>query len=188
MTHRFFKSVFLVALVAGLLAITFATPVAADRDLADFLDLGKEDDSKAVVLHGHNIPRPGSQEGAIRTMNNRQLRRFLRDRGATCDGCIEKHHLVERALAVRGWATQDDLIASELTPTLNSAATHLALHHVAMPSSEHPSGTIVLLQEPERPNGDVIIGNELCNRRLLNGTQFCHSIAGMQKHARAAMA
>ena len=146
------------------------------------------DDDRALVLHGHDVPRPGSQEGAIRGMSTKQLRRFLKDRAAGCDGCVEKEHLIERAMSVRGWATADDLIASDLTPSLDSAATHLALHHITTPPADVPKGTIALVHEPPMPNGDVIVGDMLCNQRLENGTQFCHSIDGMQKHARAAMA
>lgn len=143
--------------------------------------------SKELVLHGMDVP--STQESAIRGMSTKQLKRFLRDRAAACEGCVEREHLVERAMTVRGWATADDRVAAQLTPLMDSAANgHLALHHIQDAPTDLPAGTIALLETPPMPNGDVIIGDRLCNAPLVNGTQFCFSISGMQDNARVAMA
>jgi len=175
-------------LAALLVAAIFAGGVAAAA--ADELDAA-DPDARALALPGRRL----TQESAIRTMSGKQLRRFLSDRGAGCDGCIEKEHLVERALDVRAWATADELVATHLAPSSASAATHLGLHHIAVPPADMPAGTVAFVGEPTAPEtqrhldgGDVVINNEVvCNQPLVNGTQYCHSIAGMQKHARAAM-
>lgn len=173
-------STLLVAVV--LIAMLFAS--GAEANGADEL---------AVALPGRPVAK--TQESAIRAMSGKQLRRFLQDRGAGCDGCVEKEHLVERALNVRAWSTADELVAAQLAPSSGSAATHLGLHHIAMPPADLPAGTTALVGEPveaeaiRNHQGDVVVDNtHVCNQPLVNGTQFCHSIAGMQKHARAAMA
>ena len=176
-------------LALALLAILFAGSASAEFD--DHVVV-EDPDARALALPG----RPLTQESAIRSMSGKQLRRFLSDRGAGCDGCIEKEHLVEQAINVRAWATADELVAAQLAPSSASAATHLGLHHIAMPPADMPAGTTALVGEPVAPEteriidgGDVVVNNEVvCNQPLVNGTQYCHSIAGMQKHARAAMA
>lgn len=51
----------------------------------------------------------------IRSLPVNRLKRFIADRNADCDGCVEKFHLVQRALEVSSWPTRDDGIAAELS-------------------------------------------------------------------------
>lgn len=57
----------------------------------------------------------------LRKMSNKDLRRFIAERGGRCDGCVEKVHLLERALALRRIPTQNEEIVSMLTPFSTSA-------------------------------------------------------------------
>jgi hypothetical protein len=148
----------------------------------------ESNDDSALVVHGIPVGNRDTQEAAIRRMNTKQLRSFLKDRGASCSDCIERTHLVDRALSVRGWATPDDMVAADLTPNLDSAATHLALHHISNVAGVVPTGQTVLLMHPVMPSGDVVVGDQMCNPPLINGTQWCHSISGMQSHAQRSMA
>ena len=109
-----------------------------------------------------------SQE--ISTMRVNQLRKFLSARDAACDGCLERAHLIERALEVRGWETADDRIASELTPFQGSVATHMMPQHVTTPSEEEiVSSQMMLAASMSLQCGDA----------LPNGTRFCIQTAAM---------
>jgi hypothetical protein len=172
-----FSTVFALVFLAGI-----ASAVAV-KDHAEGAD-------RALVPRGMRFESSDTQEGAIRSMTPKQLRRFLKDRMTTCDGCVEKAHLVERALAVRGWATADDYIVAELDPTVNSAATHLGLHHVAaqMPMDKPLGATMLFEQFVEPPTRDYVVGDKICNPALVNGTVYCHSISGMRRNADEMMA
>ena len=123
----------------------------------------------AAIHHPGDLPAIQSAEDVrvsqqIATMRITQLRKFLAERDANCDGCVERAHLIERALEVRGWETADDRIASELTPFQGSAVTHMTSQHVTTPSEEEiASAHLMLAASRSLQCGDV----------LPNGTRYC---------------
>lgn len=126
-----------------------------------------------------------SSESVVRRMSVRQLRTFLRDRDASCAGCVERDHLVQRALQVRQSPTADDLIAEQLALMQHSAVTHMSLHHLTADVPELPDGQVPLVEAPPVPDGLVVVGDVVCEKPLVNGTQYCHSIAALRAHATA---
>lgn len=141
-------------------------------------------DAQGLVPHGRLPPKP-SQEGALKQMSVPQLRRFLKDRNAACDGCVEKSDLLTRARDVQGWMTSDERVEAQLTPLTTSAATHLTLQHIS--SEKLPNDQVAFITYPV-PVGDVINGDVLCNPALINGTQYCHSLSSIQENARKSLA
>eukprot|EP00742_Colponemidia_sp_Colp-10_P013847 GILJ01015676.1.p1 GENE.GILJ01015676.1~~GILJ01015676.1.p1 ORF type:complete len:193 (+),score=24.09 GILJ01015676.1:26-604(+) len=61
----------------------------------------------------------------LNAMSNKDLRYFITERGAKCEGCLEKAHLLERALEVRALPTKTDEVVSMLTPFSTSAPVQL---------------------------------------------------------------
>jgi hypothetical protein len=57
--------------------------------------------------------RVDSQE--LQNLPVARLRRFLVDRGAECNGCVDKYDLIERATEVMYWPSRDDAIATDLS-------------------------------------------------------------------------
>jgi hypothetical protein len=109
----------------------------------------------------------------IPVMSNRELRRFIADRDANCDDCLERRHLVERALEVRGWLTGDERVTAQLTPLQQSAASHMQLHHITSvdPTQQQTINTELFLQNAVRT------GVIQCTTPLANGTQYCAQVS-----------
>lgn len=86
---------------------------------------GGEEDSVSSWLvdttPSYSLGFPLVTPDELRRMTNKELRRFIAERGGRCDGCVEKVHLLERALALRKVPTQNEEIVSMLTPFSTSA-------------------------------------------------------------------
>lgn len=86
---------------------------------------------------------------SLESLHVRQLRRILREKQATCDGCLEKHHLVERILEVRGWLSKDDVSLLALTVLQDSAASRPLAHHLGLVASLHQDEAHALVQQQQ---------------------------------------
>lgn len=188
-----FKTILVFALV-GCLLLAAITASAATK--ASKMKVEKKPASAGSPYKEDNQPRlkalPSTKDVAeqdyIRKLSVSQLRKYLRDREARCEGCVERRHLVERAMQVRGWMTEDERIVSELTPVQSSAANALSLHHIAaVPTAE--SGNVggpvngglvaITTHRPQLAAVQLQYGIH-CQEPLGNGTQYCHRVATMQ--------
>ena len=126
-----------------------------------------------------------------------RLRRFLGERGADCDGCLEKHDLVERAVEVMTWPTREDAVATELSleqdlmgPLVNDLSIPVGDDKSSFQDqyddetlTESPSARssvkplsdeeVVNLLEIYRMRVLIAEGVARCGPRHLNGTQYC---------------
>jgi hypothetical protein len=71
-----------------------------------------------------------AMRASLESLKIRQLRRMLRDKDAECSGCVERHHLVERILEVRGWLSRDDVDLMALAVLQDSAGTRPLPYHL----------------------------------------------------------
>ena len=62
----------------------------------------------------------------VTTLTNRQLRRVLHDNNAECTGCVERQHLVDRAVEVL--QRRSDLVTSQLTQVQHSVKEQFMAH------------------------------------------------------------
>lgn len=117
----------------------------------------------------------------IKALTVSNLRRYLRERDAKCNGCVERRHLVERAMEVRGWMTETERVVAELTPLQLSASNALTLSHLSeaqvsqvVPTADGEQQHVVItndrkqLETIQRHHGIV------CQAPMVNGTQYCH--------------
>lgn len=131
----------------------------------------------ATTAAGSNMALPSSEEDAkklakIATMTNRDLKHFLHDRTANCDGCIERRHLLDRALEVRGWLTGDEQVMAQLTPIQHSADSHMQMHHIAT-AVEAGNPEQMQIQQRLAMQHAVDTGAVECTAPLANGTVYC---------------
>ncbi len=132
----------------------------------------------------------------IRSLPVARLRRFLSDRDADCDGCFEKQHLIDRAVAVRSWPTFEDAIAADLSlghdlqgplplavPAFDDRSVlfdpvnpdeTIAESPAARPELNKLSdGEVAALLQLYQMRVLQMEGLARCGLRFLNGTQFC---------------
>ncbi|KAG8346777.1 hypothetical protein TRVL_02400 [Trypanosoma vivax] len=72
-------------------------------------------DLEPHLLSALPLPQDNSQAPEdIHAMSVAELKGMLRDRRVACIGCVERQHLVERAIEVRHEPTTDQRVAQEL--------------------------------------------------------------------------
>jgi hypothetical protein len=86
----------------------------------------QDDVSQALVTSAE----AQAMRASLESLKIRQLRRMLRDKDAECSGCVERHHLVERILEVRGWLSRDDVDLMALAVLQDSAGTRPLPYHL----------------------------------------------------------
>jgi len=133
-----------------------------------------------------------SDEVAVATLHDMsvsQLRGYLREREASCSGCLERAQLVDRAMAVRGWLTSADRVAQQLTVVQRSAAESLTLQHLA---TSVPDEVVAAVreenakrqQEEQFKAGGFSNGVVACLPAAVNGTVFCYDLNFMEQHTK----
>ena len=135
--------------------------------------LPSADSMTQLVPEGH---KDKEEMQFIRKMTVGKLRRFLKDREANCAGCVEKHHLIERAMQVRGWDTENDRITRDLTPAQFSAENALAFQHLqaGIPVDAQGNPMVQTTQSKEQLTAIQLSHGIHCSEALANGTQYCH--------------
>ena len=124
------------------------------------------------------LARPGApMEDVIPQMSTKELRRFLKERQVECHGCVERGHLVSRALEVRHHKDSNQRVAEELTPFADSAYDTLSPHHIG----SIPEGTRVVYP----PKLDTMSAEKrlACTEMQGNGTVTCYDRATLMAHA-----
>lgn len=82
----------------------------------------------------------------LSTRRPSELRKLLKQKGADCDGCVEKTHLIERILEVRGWTTFEDRLALGLSALQSSAAMMMMPYHLGATLTTEQQAALALLQ------------------------------------------
>jgi len=114
----------------------------------------------------------------IQALTVGKLRQYLKDREAACPGCVEKLHLIERAMQVRGWETETSRVARQLTPTQHSAGNALSPQHLAEGIALDPHGNPIVPTTQSKAQIEAIqLSHGIhCQAALPNGTQYCHQV------------
>ncbi len=130
------------------------------------------EDAMAVMSAASHSPATSPHSSAqdakaietLSKMSIRHLKQFLAERRAVCHGCVDRHHLLERALEVRRAPSLDDLVAGQLALAQQSAVTHPQPHHVRTQSPAE-TAQLLLLQ--------ATLAHVRCDVPLPNGTAYC---------------
>jgi hypothetical protein len=132
------------------------------------------DGSRALVTSA----RAEAMRESLQSLKIRQLRRMLKEKDASCEGCVEKHHLVERILEVRGWLSREDANMLALAVLQDSV--------VARPLPYHLGGARLSAEEAvsvvQRQDQEAVLRNGLdCSQQHMgNMTVVCVPKANVQ--------
>lgn len=108
----------------------------------------------AAVLHEETpssqqqlvtLTEAAAMRASLESLKIRQLRRMLKEKEAECNGCVERHHLVERIMEVRGWLSRADANLMALVVLQDSAAVRpLPYHYGEVPQlpAEHANALV----------------------------------------------
>lgn len=88
------------------------------------------------------------------SLSSRALSRILADRDVTCDGCVEKRELAERALLTQHLATRDERVIQSLVLHEDTALTPAELQSSMATAAEAKLGVV-------------------CSSNALNNTMMC---------------
>ena len=97
-------------------------------------------------------------------MSSKELKKFIDERKATCHGCIDRQHLLEKALEVRRAPNRDDMVASQLALVQHSVVSQPAPHHFRQ-QTDVETAALHLLQ--------ASLTKRHCQPPLANGTVMC---------------
>lgn len=160
----------------------------------------KKSSSSESATTSNALTLPGSHNSNIDHLSAlpvARLRRFLTDREASCEGCVDKRDLIDRAVEVMTWPTRDDAIANDLS--LEQDLMGPLISDLSIPIGEdrspfqdqfddetvgqNPSARgsieplsdeeVVKLLEIHRLRMLIADGIARCGPRMLNGTQYC---------------
>lgn len=148
--------------------------------------LPSPDDAKQMIRYQDRAA--GTQTDAeathIQSLGVGKLRSYLKDREATCSGCIEKVHLVERAMQVRGWETENQRVSNELTPAQFSAENALSVQHGGDVGPRDAMGNPMVPTTTSKSQLQAIqLSHGIqCEEALFNGTQYCTKVSADDAH------
>lgn len=154
----------------------------------------KQQESISTAL---TFPGAADPHQSLSALPVARLRRFLTEREANCDGCVDKRDLIDRAVEVMTWPTRDDAIANDLSleqDLMGPLASDLSIpigddrspfqdqfddetvgQNPSARSSIAPLSDeeVVQLLELHRLRMLIADGIARCGPRMLNHTQYC---------------
>lgn len=163
----------------------------------------QQQDEQTARIYSQAIATRSVPSHELQALPVSRLRRFLGERGADCDGCREKHDLVQRAVEVMTWPTRDDAVAAELSleqdlmgPLANDLSIPIGEDRSIFQDQyddetiqESPSARssvkpltdaeVVALLEIHRMRTLIAEGIARCGPRHFNGTQYCQPTAAI---------
>jgi len=114
-----------------------------------------------------SAPNAVTELDKVPSLSTRQLRHILIENHAECKGCIERRHLVERALEVLRSRTEGTV--SQLTEVQHSVKQHFQDHHFSLENNvKVPLGDFDLELPDIRINPNVE-----CEQPFDNETVYC---------------
>lgn len=186
------------------LLVASTNPVLAQQEQQPHREEDSQDNNNDQTAYSKALATPRSiPSQELMSLPVSRLRRFIGDRGADCDGCLEKNDLVQRAVEVMTWPTREDALAAELSleqdlmgPLVNDLSIPVGDDRSPFfdqyndeKLEESPSARssvkplsdedVVTLLELHRMRTLIAEGIARCGPRHLNGTQFCQPTAAL---------